>query len=260
LSIAFEFCVLGSGSDGNSVAFWDSESLFLIDAGFSCREIGRRLDEIGKEAGELQGILISHEHVDHARGARVMKKRHGLKVYSTATTYEWLVHRYDSQTVQEIEPETKFNIGKFTVQPFEVPHDASQTVGFIIKQGRKKVTLATDLGHMSAKVRNKFKNSDAIVLESNHDVQMLKEGPYPKFLKQRILGMNGHLSNIESANTLASVISDKTKHITLAHLSRENNKPEVALEEVKKILSTSKRKPLSIVPASQFEVGEIVEV
>jgi len=200
------------------------------------------------------------EHIDHARGTRVMKKRHGLKVYSTATTYEWLVHRYDVHTVQEMEPNAKFNIGSFTIQPFEVPHDASQTVGFIIKQGRKKVTVATDLGHMPAKVRNKFKNSDAIILESNHDVQMLKDGPYPAFLKQRILGLNGHLSNVESAATLASVISDKTKHITLAHLSRENNKPEVALEEVKKLLSASKRKPLTIVPASQFEVGEIVKV
>ena len=183
-----------------------------------------------------------------------------MDVLSTPTTYERLVHRYNVQAKPDIKPGQTFKHGGFSIRPFEVPHDASQTVGFIVKHGRKKVVVATDLGHMSGNVRNKFRNSDAIVLESNHDIRMLKDGPYPAFLKKRILGKNGHLSNAESAATLASVISDRTKHIILAHLSQENNKPEIALEESKKLLSSVSKRALAIVPASQSDVSEVIKI
>lgn len=183
-----------------------------------------------------------------------------MDVLSTPTTYECLLHRYNVQARPDIEPGRTFKLDSFSIKPFEVPHDASQTVGFVIKHGRKKVVVATDLGSISSNIRNKFRNSDAIVLESNHDIRMLKDGPYPAFLKKRILGKNGHLSNAESAATLASVISHRTKHIILAHLSQENNKPEIALEESKKLLSSVSKRALAIVPASQFEISEIIKI
>ncbi len=183
-----------------------------------------------------------------------------MDVLSTPTTYERLVHRYDVKAKPDIKPGQTFKLNGFSIKPFEVPHDASQTVGFVIKHGRKKVVVATDLGHMSGNVRNKFKNSDAIILESNHDIRMLKDGPYPAFLKKRIRGKNGHLSNAESAATLATVISDRTKHIILAHLSQENNRPEIALEESKKLLGSASKRTVAIMPASQFEISEIIKI
>jgi phosphoribosyl 1,2-cyclic phosphodiesterase len=257
--MTFEFCVLGSGSSGNSIVFWDSDTSFLVDAGFSCREICHRLNEAGKDPKEIDAIFISHEHVDHARGVRVFKKRFESEILCTRTVIDHINGRYGVMPTPDIKTGRTHKLNGFSIVPFEVPHDASQTVGFVIKQGRKKVTVATDLGHMSSKIKSKFRNSDAIILESNHDIQMLKDGPYPEFLKKRILSKRGHLSNTESAATLASVITDKTKHITLAHLSRENNRPEVALKEAKKLLSREKRR-MKVVPASQFEVGEIVKI
>ncbi len=258
--MTFEFCVLGSGSGGNSMIFWDSETSFLIDAGFSCSEICRRLGEIGKDPREIDAVFISHEHVDHARGTLVFKKRFGPEILCTRTVLRSLNERYGVMSAPDIEPGITYKLNGFSITPFEVPHDASQTVGFVIKQGRKKVTVATDLGHMSSKIKARFRNCDAIILESNHDIKMLKEGPYPEYLKKRILSKRGHLSNLESAVTLASVVSKKTRHITLAHLSRENNRPEVALREAKKLLSTMGKRRMKIVPASQFEIGDIVKI
>lgn len=257
--MSFEYCVLGSGSGGNSIVFWDDETTFMIDAGFSCKELARRLEIIGKEAGEVEAIFISHEHVDHARGARVFRKRFGSEVLCTPTVDTWLYSRYTLEASPDLEPGKTSVLNGFAIKPFEVPHDASQTVGFVVKKGRKKVALATDLGHMSAATRNKFKNCDGIILESNHDIKMLNEGPYPIYLKKRILSKVGHLSNVESAATLATVIDDRTKHVTLAHLSRENNTPVKALKESKKLLSGISRR-VKVVPADQFEVGDIVKI
>ncbi|KYK31399.1 MAG: hypothetical protein AYK23_03985 [Candidatus Proteinoplasmatales archaeon SG8-5] len=257
--MSFEFCVLGSGSGGNSIAFWDGETSFLIDAGFSCKEIARRLDMIGVDAKDVDAVFVSHEHVDHARGARVFRNRFGSDVYCTPTVDTWLYSRYSLAASPDLLPGEPFDVNGFRLRPFEVPHDASQTVGFVVNRGRKKVTVATDLGHMSSAVRNRFKNCDAIVLESNHDVQMLKDGPYPIYLKKRILSKNGHLSNIESAATLSTVISDRTKNVILAHLSRENNTPAIALKEAKKHLSGISR-TVKVVPADQFVVCDIVKI
>jgi phosphoribosyl 1,2-cyclic phosphodiesterase len=258
--MSFEYCVLGSGSSGNSTVFWDSETAFLIDAGFSCLELGRRLDEIGIWPGEINAIFISHEHGDHARGARVFSKRFGPAVLCTPRIQGDFKERYGMIPEPDIEPGQTHKLNGFSITPFEVPHDAVQTVGFVIKQGRKKVTVATDIGHMPSIIKAKFRNSNAIILESNHDVQMLKDGPYPIYLKKRILSKRGHLSNVESAATLASVVSEKTRHITLAHLSRENNRPEIALKEAKKLLSSVGKRRMKVVPADQFEVGDIVKV
>ena len=258
--MSFQFCVLGSGSSGNSVAIWDDESLFLVDAGFSCKETVRRLDLAGLDANDLDVIFISHEHSDHINGIRVLNKRFSPRVFSTEPVHEWLDLKYAVITEPELEPGKIHKIGNFKVTPFEVPHDASQTVGFQIQNNGRKLVIATDLGHVTPRLRKKFQDADALVLESNHDVQMLKDGNYPYFLKKRILGMQGHLSNEQSAEVLANVISQKTKHISLAHLSQENNLPEKALEESKKAIKSVTRRRIEVAPASQFEISKIIKV
>jgi len=258
--MSFQFCVLGSGSSGNSVAVWDDESLFLIDAGFSCKETVRRLELTGLDASQLDAILISHEHSDHINGARVLHKRFFPRVLSTEPVHEWLDLKYAVITEPVLEPGKIEKIGNFKITPFEVPHDASQTVGFKIQNNGKKLVVATDLGHVTARLRQKFQDADALILESNHDVQMLKDGKYPYFLKKRILGKQGHLSNEQSAEVLANAISEKTRHISLAHLSQDNNLPEKALAESKAALKKVTGRRIEVIPASQFEISKIIKV
>ncbi|MFO7619451.1 MAG: MBL fold metallo-hydrolase [Thermoplasmata archaeon] len=255
----FQFCVLGSGSSGNSVAFWDNESIFLVDAGFSCRETVRRMGQAGLDAKNLDAIFLSHEHIDHVSGARVLQKRLGARVLSTEPVHRWLNAKFGISTEPELVPGMPESIGDFTITPFEVCHDASQTVGFAIEKNGSKVAMATDLGHVTPGVQRYFMDSDAIIIESNHDVQMLKDGPYPAFLKKRILGKQGHLSNAQSAEMLVSVIGPKTRHVTLAHLSQENNKPEIAQEESETTLKNAGI-GTEITPASQFDIGNIINV
>jgi len=258
--MSFQFCVLGSGSSGNSVAIWDDESLFLVDAGFTCKETARRLDVAGQDANDLDAIFISHEHSDHINGARVLNKKFSPRVLSTEPVHEWLDLKYAVITEPILEPGRTEEIGNFKITPFEVPHDASQTVGFQIQNNGKKLVIATDLGHVTPRLRKKFEDADALVLESNHDVQMLNGGKYPYFLKKRILGMQGHLSNEQSAEVQANVISEKTKNILLAHLSQDNNAPEMALAESKKEIKKVTGRHIEVAPASQTKISKIIKV
>ena len=258
--MSFEFCVLGSGSSGNSVAIWDDETLFLVDAGFTCKETARRLDVAGQDANDLEAIFISHEHSDHINGARVLNKKFSPRVLSTEPVHEWLDLKYAVITEPVLEPGRTEEIGNFKVTPFEVPHDASQTVGFQIQNNGKKLIIATDLGHVTPRLRKKFEDADALVLESNHDVQMLNDGKNPYFLKKRILGMQGHLSNEQSAEVQANVISEKTKNILLAHLSQDNNAPEMALAESKKEIKKVTGRHIEVAPASQTKISKIIKV
>jgi phosphoribosyl 1,2-cyclic phosphodiesterase len=162
-------------------------------------------------------------------------------------------------TEPELVPGMPEHIGSFNVTPFEVCHDASQTVGFSVANNGSKLVIATDLGHITPGLEERFREADAIVLESNHDVAMLKEGPYPAFLKKRILGKQGHLSNAQSAEMLVNVVGERTSHVTLAHLSQENNKPELALEESSRALRKAGLGP-EITPASQFDIGNIIQI
>lgn len=256
--MAFEFCVLGSGSGGNSVAFWDSETLFLVDAGFSCRETARRMGQAGLDPENLDAIFISHEHGDHVCGASVIRKKFGPRILTTPPVGGWLDAKMGLATEPILIADETEALGRFLVTPFGVSHDASFTVGFTIGKGSRKVAIATDLGHVTPELEKIFTGSDAVILESNHDVQMLKEGPYPAFLKKRILGKQGHLSNAQSSDALLRIVGPKTKHVTLAHISRENNTPEKALEEASNAFGSG-NKP-EIEPASQFDIGKIIKI
>ncbi len=255
----FNHCILGSGSRGNSLAVWDSEDLFLIDAGFSGKELKKRLGNIGLSPGDIRAIIITHEHSDHVKGVGVMSRRYGIPVYATPMVLQGKVLGNEKLEGRvEIQPETVFKLGRFEIRGFEIPHDAPQTLGFRIQSNGQCITHATDIGRITPDIRRMLEGCDALVLESNHDIEMLKNGSYPAFLKRRIMSETGHLPNVESGEVLVKVIGPNTRHITLAHLSEENNTPEVALETVKTILSNNKVNGVKVIPASQDEVGEIV--
>lgn len=253
--------MLGSGSSGNSLVVWDEDTMFMIDAGFTGRETGRRMHQICQNPEDITTILISHDHSDHVKGAGVISRRYSIPITASETVLGGSVlsgQRLEGE--RNITSGRAFKIDDFRIKPFKVPHDASETLGFRIENDGKCLAVATDLGHVPSRVLKKLTDCDALILESNHDIEMLKTGPYPAFLKRRILSKKGHLPNTESGEALAKAISPNTKHVTLAHISHENNKPEIALKTVKSVLKTRKLGGVMIIPSSQNEVGDVVEL
>jgi phosphoribosyl 1,2-cyclic phosphodiesterase len=225
-------CVLGSSSEGNSTAIWTDETGILIDAGFSAREIERRLRSVGLVPKNLHGIIVSHEHTDHTRGASVLSRRYDIPVYANRTTFALSRDLENIFERKVFKSHKQFSIGELIIVPLVVPHDASEPNAFIITCNGRKVTIATDMGtHTSAFLKHAM-NSDVIILESNYDDQMLVSGKYHPMLKERILSDFGHLSNSAAAKTLKQIIGSSTRHVLLAHLSQNNNTPDVAMKSV----------------------------
>ncbi len=228
--MAIRLAVLGSGSAGNATCIDGGGARILLDAGFSCREMARRLRAVGVEPHRLDGIILTHEHGDHVRGASLFSRTFKVPVLCTDETFraaglaEAGVHaRYP------VGAGSPFAIGGMTLRPFTVPHDAAETVGYVVECGGARVGYATDLGHSTAAVRAGLLDCDLLMLEANHDVEMLLRGPYPETVKKRVLGRHGHLDNQTAAELASEVASDRTARIVLAHLSRTNNLPSLAL-------------------------------
>ena len=230
-------CVLASGSKGNSVYIESERARILIDAGLSGKEIQRRLLTIGVQPGDLSALVVSHEHVDHVRGVGVLSRRHELPVYITEPTF-----RAASSMLKRIDPVhffrdgVSFEIGDLTIRPYASSHDAVDPVNFTVSNRNVKLGLATDLGFASALARHCLRNCQALILETNHDLEMLRTGPYPEPLKQRILSRFGHLSNDQAAELLADLHHLDLKHVFLAHLSEANNLPGKAVSAVDDVL------------------------
>jgi phosphoribosyl 1,2-cyclic phosphodiesterase len=225
-----KFTVLGSGSKGNcSVLDMGSDAL-LIDLGFSCREVVRRLVLVGVDPATVRGVIVTHEHVDHVRGLRVFSRRYRPTLYLTPGTRQALGPQLDEYAgeIRSITPGTAFRVGPFEILPFPVSHDAAQPVGLSVSSAGCVLGYATDLGQLDSGVGALLKNSDILVLESNHDLEMLKKGPYPWYLKQRILSGKGHLSNEALARYLADNGGRPPRELFLAHISQENNERELA--------------------------------
>ena len=224
------FTVLGSGSRGNcSVLDAGSEAL-LIDVGFSCREVVKRLGQVEVNPAAVTGVVVTHEHVDHVRGLRVFARKYGPTLFLTPGTRQALDRQLsDVDTeIRTITPGTVFDAGPFKVLPFPVSHDAAQPVGLSVSAAGCVLGYATDLGRVDPEAGALLKNSDILVLESNHDLEMLKKGPYPWYLKQRILSGKGHLSNEALARYLAENGGEPPRELFLAHISQENNERELA--------------------------------
>lgn len=249
--------VLGSGSSGNAIVLHADSGSVLVDAGFSGKELQRRLDLAEIEASSIRAILVSHEHGDHAKGVGVLARRWDLPVYANRQTAEVLCRKKNEfPTLRLFTAGQSFNLEDFTVVPFSIPHDAVDPVAFTVHWGDRKVGIATDLGHVSRVTAHHLQQCDGLVLESNHDVAMLRDSDRPWSLKRRILSRHGHLSNEAGMQLMADVLDARTRYVIFGHASCECNRYELIEEAVGARLSELGRTDLGTLVARQDEVLE----
>lgn len=240
------FCTLASGSSGNGHLLVSGGETLLIDAGFSGKQIQQRMADIAVDPATLTGILISHEHSDHIQGAGILSRRFDLPIYANAATWSAMEHKLGkvaSRHQRLFESTKPFAIGSIGVTPYLLSHDAAEPVGFALETEGRKICIATDLGCIPHGFYELMQNADLVIMESNHDVDMLQVGNYPYPLKRRILSDLGHLSNETAANAIVEMVRRNVKSVLLAHLSRENNFPALALSTVTGILADNDMVP-----------------
>lgn len=228
--------ILASGSTGNSILIELGGRKLLVDAGVSARRIERGLAGVGIQVSDLDGMLITHEHTDHIKGMEILVKRYRLPVYARSATWDSMPGK--DRIPQECRRELgeRLNIGAVKIEPFPISHDAADPVGFCFYYKNVKWVIATDLGVITPSAAGALAYADVAVLESNHDLEMLQTGPYPYFLKQRIRGKQGHLSNHDAGQVLADIPRQGVMEVFLAHLSQQNNRPHLAEGTVRRIL------------------------
>jgi len=250
--------MLASGSRGNSIYISDEDTSVLIDAGLSGVEIERRMKSRNLNINDIDAIIVSHEHSDHIQGVGILARRYDLPVYISPETYNTASAQLGSiRKVKNFFCGTEFAIKDLTIRPFSISHDASDPAGFTIGCNGQKVGIATDLGIATAMVRQHLKDCCCLIIEANHDVPMLEEGPYPWSVKQRVKGRTGHLSNESSRELLMDIMHDRMSHVILAHLSETNNTPEKALRVVTEHLTDS---CLNVSVATQSCAGPIIHL
>jgi len=220
------FASLGSGSEGNGLVVEAGGSRVMIDCGFGVRDTAARLARIGLAPGDIDAIVVTHEHTDHVGGVAAFAAKHAIPVWLTFGTMTIVGERFAGmERVYGFDSHDRFAVGALEVHPFPVPHDAREPVQFVITDGAVRLGVLTDLGMSTPAVERALTGCEALVLETNHDAAMLSEGPYPASLKSRIGGRFGHLDNAASAALLASLDNSRLRHIVAAHLSKQNNTP-----------------------------------
>jgi len=267
--------VLASGSKGNSTLVSSSRTRILVDAGLSCRELLKRMQMANEDPAAIDALLITHEHQDHVQGVAVLARKLGVPVYFTEATHRawmrwmmpqkrltyaaWLARRQaavlpadeGAPCAEETKPEdpcrlpgveyfaagSGFLIGDIAITPFTIPHDAADPVGFVFEADGVRMAIATDLGYMPPNVKMALRNCDVLMLESNHDLEMLRDGPYPWSVKQRVMSRVGHLSNEAASDFLEKNYDGNASYVVLAHLSECNNLPELARVTAERALS-----------------------
>lgn len=237
--MAIEFTTLASGSNGNCTYIGTNNTKILIDAGLSGVKIESLLNEINIKPQDLDAIFVTHEHIDHIEGVGVLSRRYNLPIYATEGTWENMINKIGN--INKINKKIvyvneRLILNDLCLTPFEVPHDAKEPACYTIKWDNIKIAIATDIGHITKNIIENIRHCDALILESNYDINMLKNGNYPYNLKQRIFGKYGHLSNEISAKLLACVISDKLKYVFLSHISKENNTNDLVYSTFKENL------------------------
>ena len=238
--------VLASGSRGNCAVVASASTRILVDAGISCRETFKRLKASGSDPRALSAILITHEHNDHVFGLATLAKKLSIPVFMTGGTHQFWAKsirdatggRPELNKLETFSSGHSFQIGDIAVTPFTIPHDAADPVGFTFRSEGVKIGLATDLGYVPASVCNHLQGCDLLMLEANHDVEMLRVGPYPWVVKQRVMSRVGHLSNDALAEFFANNYDGSASYLVLAHLSEQNNHPELARQAVEKALGS----------------------
>ncbi|MDP4277933.1 MAG: MBL fold metallo-hydrolase [Bacteroidota bacterium] len=236
------FLSLGSGSSGNCYYFGNSVQGILIDAGIAARTVRKSLKEIGVDFSQILGVFVSHDHIDHIKAVGALGERFNLPVYATAKTHNginrcWGAAQKLNGNRRVLEPGEKVQVGDFSISPYSVSHDATESVCFELCYRSHHILIATDLGCTNEEVCSLIRQSDIVVLEANYDERMLKEGKYPYYLKQRITSDTGHLCNTETGRVLAENWHPDLKYIYLCHLSKDNNNPELALQTVETCLN-----------------------
>ncbi len=227
---SLEAYTLFSGSSGNAVYVRYNKTGILIDAGMCARTVNRALEQLGSSLKEIDGIFITHEHSDHVKGVEVISKRYGIPIHMTEQSAGRIKCSQGSAVIHT--PVYSVLVGDIEVSSFTTPHDSDMSVGFIVSTPEGKIGIATDIGYMTRKIIGLLSECRAVVLESNHDIEMLKKGPYPYSLKRRILSERGHLSNFDCARCVVYLSEQGiTESVLLAHLSEVNNTPETALKE-----------------------------
>lgn len=223
------FTSLGSGSSGNALVVESDGTRVMVDCGFAVVETRRRLERAGLAPQDLAGILVTHEHDDHMGGVARFARRFAVPVYLTRGTAQWLPADFPAALVRHIEPHAPFGIGALQVDPFPVPHDAREPVQYAFSDGDARLGAVTDLGCVTQHVVDKLTRCTALVVECNHDLDLLMGGPYPASLKQRVAGRFGHLDNLGARRLVEALDRSRLRHLIAAHLSRQNNKPELAV-------------------------------
>ena len=231
----FNFCSLYSGSSGNSLLVETENTKLLIDAGVSSKKIETALTNLSIDPASINGILITHEHTDHIQGLGTFAKKFDLPVYVNQKTLDAMPKQKEKiaeKNIKNIKIEEKFEIGDLQIKPFSIPHDAANPCGFNIFKDNKKISIATDIGHMTNGILKNLEDSIFVLLESNYDPEILKFSRYPYILKTRIAGPDGHLSNELAGKTISYLLNSGLKQAVLGHLSKQSNFPELAYKTV----------------------------
>ncbi|MGG0717546.1 MBL fold metallo-hydrolase [Robertmurraya massiliosenegalensis] len=239
--MGMRFSVLASGSTGNAVYVETEEHSFLVDAGLSGKQMEALFEQIGRDAGKLSGLLVTHEHSDHIKGVGVLARKYKLPIYANEKTWsamDGLIGEIPTEQKFTFDMETVKSFGSLDIESFGVSHDAAEPMFYIFHHEGKKLVLVTDTGYVSDRMKGIISNADMFVFESNHDVQMLRMGRYPWNIKRRILSDVGHVSNEDAAIAMSDVIGDQTKRIYLAHLSLDNNMKDLAKMSVTQTLQS----------------------
>lgn len=224
------FTSLGSGSSGNALVVECDGTRVMMDCGFTIADTKLRLERVGLAPSDLAGILVTHEHDDHMGGVARFAKRYAIPVYLTRGTAQWLPPDFPAVLVRIIESHGTVAIDAVAVEPFPVPHDAREPVQFAFSDGDARLGVVTDLGCITQHVVEKLSGCTALIIECNHDLDMLMEGPYPVSLKQRVSGRFGHLDNLGARRLVEALDRGRMRHLIAAHLSKQNNRPELASE------------------------------
>ena len=262
-------CSIASGSSGNCIYAGSDATHLLIDAGISGKRIEEGAASLGLHLKEIDGIFVTHEHADHISGLGVLARKYAIPIYATAGTIEAIkktasLGKIDEDLFHCIRADEKCLIKDLSLYPIRTSHDAAEPVAYSISHDKKKIGIITDLGCYNEYTVACLKDSDVLYLEANHDINMLQVGPYPYYLKQRILSDRGHLSNEMSGKLLSRLLNDHMQAVVLAHLSKENNLPELAYETVKVEIMMSetgyKAEDFPIYVAKRSEVSQMIEI
>lgn len=231
------FACLGSGSRGNALVVEKGRTRVMLDCGYAVRETERRLARLGLAPGDLAGILVTHEHSDHIAGAYKFARKHALPLWLTHGTFNgFAANASDLPQINIIDSHSPFAVGELQLLPYPVPHDAREPAHFVFSDGARRLAVLTDSGSSTSHIEAMLSGCDALVLECNHDLDMLMNGNYPQALKDRVGGRYGHLDNQSAAALLAAIDASRLQHLIAAHLSQHNNTPELACQTLAQVM------------------------